>query len=138
MRRSFHICAALDPDNANILVAGGGGIAMHVARKLKDMGSWVWVLQRSTARKSEIEGMMAALVKADALERNEIDKAFEGEIGGQCEGEKCSPTRKCSEKTGRIRRGVRGVPPQKKFSIAFRSVSMKLKRGGAKRCWIDV
>lgn len=76
--RSFHVCAALDPDNANILVAGGGGIAMHVARKLKDMGSWVWVLQRSTARKSEIEGMMAALVKADALERNEIDKAFEG------------------------------------------------------------
>jgi hypothetical protein len=42
---------ALDPDNASILVAGGGGVALLVTRKLKDMGSWVWVLQRSDSRR---------------------------------------------------------------------------------------
>lgn len=43
---------ALDPDNASILVAGGGGVALSVTRRLKDMGSWVWMLQRSDSRRS--------------------------------------------------------------------------------------
>jgi hypothetical protein len=37
--------AAIDPDNASILVCGGGGVALSVTRKLKDMGSWVWQMQ---------------------------------------------------------------------------------------------
>lgn len=41
----------LDPDNASILVCGGGGVALEVTRKLKDMGSWVWMLQRSDSRR---------------------------------------------------------------------------------------
>jgi shikimate 5-dehydrogenase len=37
--------AAIDPDNASILVCGGGGVGLAVTRKLKDMGSWVWQMQ---------------------------------------------------------------------------------------------
>ena len=47
------MAAQLDPDNASILVAGGGGVALAVTRKLKDMGSWVWMLQRSETRRCE-------------------------------------------------------------------------------------
>ncbi len=49
--RSVHCTAQLDPDNASILVCGGGGVALEVTRKLKDMGSWVWMLQRSENRR---------------------------------------------------------------------------------------
>ena len=48
------MAAQLDPDNASILVAGGGGVALAVTRKLKDMGSWVWMLQRSETRRCEL------------------------------------------------------------------------------------
>ncbi|GMH40573.1 hypothetical protein BSKO_08477 [Bryopsis sp. KO-2023] len=71
-------CPAVDPDNANILVAGGGGVALMVAKRLKDMGSWVYMFQRSNTRQSEIEGMMAIMVKGDAIERESVDKAFAG------------------------------------------------------------
>lgn len=53
----------LEPDNASVLVAGGGGIALDVTRKLKDAGAWVWMLQRSHSRAAEIEGMMALIIK---------------------------------------------------------------------------
>ena len=42
----------MSPDNASIMVCGGGGIALDVTRKLKDMGAWVWMLQRSESRRS--------------------------------------------------------------------------------------
>lgn len=48
------------------------------ARRLRDMGSWVYMLQRSSARQAEIEGMMAIMVKGDALKKDEIEKAFDG------------------------------------------------------------
>lgn len=38
------------PDNANILVCGGGGVGMECTKLLKDMGSWVWMLQRTEVR----------------------------------------------------------------------------------------
>ena len=50
---------ALDPDNTSVLVAGGGGGALDVTRRLKDRGSWVWMLQRTAARQSIIEGMVS-------------------------------------------------------------------------------
>lgn len=72
------MCASsLDPDNASILVAGGGGVALEVTRKLKDMGSWVWMLQRSDTRRKEIEGMMAIVVKGDAMSTEDVQKAFD-------------------------------------------------------------
>ncbi len=68
----------LDPDNASILVCGGGGVALEVTRKLKDMGSWVWMLQRTEERRKEIEGMMAIVSKGDALDTDSVAKAFDG------------------------------------------------------------
>lgn len=68
----------LDPDNASILVCGGGGVAIHVSRKLKNMGSWVWQLQRTDIRRKEIEGMMAIVAKGDALKPEDLAKVFDG------------------------------------------------------------
>jgi len=70
--------AALDPDNANVLVCGGGGVGFLVSKKLKDMGSWVWCMQRSETRRSQIEGMMALFAKADALNMEQVEKVFDG------------------------------------------------------------
>lgn len=75
---SAQICrASLNPDNANILIAGGGGIALLCAKRLRDMGSWVYMLQRSSVRQAEIEGMMAIMVKGDAIDRQQVNKAFD-------------------------------------------------------------
>mmetsp|Transcript_35074 Transcript_35074/g.99452 ORF Transcript_35074/g.99452 Transcript_35074/m.99452 type:complete len:303 (-) Transcript_35074:79-987(-) len=67
----------LDPDNASILVCGGGGVGLEITRQLKNWGSWVWMLQRTEERRSEIEGMMAIVTKGDALNKDEVAKAFE-------------------------------------------------------------
>lgn len=56
------MASQLDPDNASILVCGGGGVALEVTRKLKDMGSWVWMLQRSDNRRWV--AILASLVDA--------------------------------------------------------------------------
>ncbi len=71
--------ADLDPDNASILVAGGGGVALSVTRKLKDMGSWVWMVQRGESRRKEIEGMMAIVAKGDVLDKASLAKIFDSE-----------------------------------------------------------
>ena len=71
--------AALDPDNASILVCGGAGVALHVTRKLKNMGRWVWQMQRHDKLRPEIEKMMAFVVKGDALDKVAVKKAFDSE-----------------------------------------------------------
>ena len=72
------VARALDPDNSSIMVCGGAGVAMHATRTLKDMGAWVWMLQRTENNRPEIEKMMAFLVKGDALETATIKKAMDG------------------------------------------------------------
>ncbi|KAG1678959.1 hypothetical protein FOA52_013022 [Chlamydomonas sp. UWO 241] len=67
----------LDPDNASILVCGGGGVALQVTRKLKNMGSWVWQLQRTDKRRAEIEKMMAICAKGDAMDVASLQKVFD-------------------------------------------------------------
>jgi hypothetical protein len=72
------VAAALDPDNTSILVCGGAGTAMHTTRKLKDMGAWVWMLQRTDKNRPDIEKMMAFCVKGDAMKPDSIKKAMDG------------------------------------------------------------
>jgi nucleoside-diphosphate-sugar epimerase len=40
------------------------------------MGSWVWQLQRTDVRRKEIEGMMAIVVKGDAMSPDDIERTF--------------------------------------------------------------
>eukprot|EP00775_Hariotina_reticulata_P010556 gene10556-10716_t len=78
LRTQVITAADIDPDNASILVCGGGGVALAVTRKLKDMGSWVWMMQRHDDRRAEIEGMMAIVAKADATNKEQVEKIFAG------------------------------------------------------------
>lgn len=53
---------------------------MHTTRKLKDMGAWVYMMQRSDKLRSEIEGMMAVCVKGDALDAESVGKVMKGAL----------------------------------------------------------
>ena len=66
-----------DPDNSSILVAGGGGVGILVTRMLKDMGSWVWMLQRTDNRRAEIESMMAIVINGDATNKDDVARVFD-------------------------------------------------------------
>jgi hypothetical protein len=54
-------------------------VALSVTRKLKNMGSWVWQLQRTDVRRKEIESMMAIVAKGDALNKADVQKTFDSE-----------------------------------------------------------
>lgn len=84
--------ADLDPDNTNILVCGGGGVALETVKLLKDMGSWVWMMQRHDERKSQIEKWFAVWVKGDAMDKASVDKVFQQIEGGQASAARMGPT----------------------------------------------
>ena len=68
-------------------MCGGGGVALHTTRRLKNMGSWVWQLQRTDVRRPEIEKMMAIVAKGDAMCKEDLQKVFDSEwsVGrGRC------------------------------------------------------
>ena len=48
-----------------------------VTRMLKDMGAWVWMLQRNDDRRSEIESMMAIVINGDARNDEDIERVFD-------------------------------------------------------------
>lgn len=74
------VASALDPDNASIMVCGGAGVALSTTRKAKDMGAWVWMMQRSDKLTSEIEKMMAFKVKGDAMDKASVAKAMSSAV----------------------------------------------------------
>ncbi|CAG9467003.1 unnamed protein product [Pedinophyceae sp. YPF-701] len=76
-RLTVRAMASLDPDNTNILVCGGGGVAFETAKLLKDMGAWVWMMQRTEERKPAIEKMFAVWVKGDAMDTAAVSKVFD-------------------------------------------------------------
>ncbi len=59
-------------------MAGGGGVAMKTAQRLRDAACTVYVLQRSDARGAEISAIGATMVRADALEKDQLANAFAG------------------------------------------------------------
>ena len=69
---------------------------MHTTRKLKDMGAWVWMLQRTENNRPEIEKMMAFLVKGDAMEPDTVKKAIDGTaLTRHCALRTCAPPLFC-------------------------------------------
>jgi hypothetical protein len=42
------------------------------------MGAWVWQMQRTDVRKAEIEKMMAFVPKGDALNKDDVQRVFDG------------------------------------------------------------
>ena len=76
-RGAVRVTASLDPDNSSILVAGGGGVGIRVTRMLKDMGAWVWMLQRTDERRAEIEEMMAIVTNGDATNDDDVRRVFD-------------------------------------------------------------
>eukprot|EP00892_Ulva_mutabilis_P003818 jgi/Ulvmu1/1808/UM119_0026.1 len=74
--RSRTVFQALDPDNASIMVCGGAGVALSTTRIAKDMGAWVWMMQRTDKLTSDIEKMMAFKVKGDAMDKASVAKAM--------------------------------------------------------------
>eukprot|EP00210_Caulerpa_lentillifera_P001402 g1347.t1 len=70
----FHTLHALDPDNATILVTGGGGVGLETVKLLRDMGAWTYMLQRSDIRRTELEALNVIIVKADALDEAKLEE----------------------------------------------------------------
>eukprot|EP00241_Pyramimonas_parkeae_P004781 CAMPEP_0114257418 /NCGR_PEP_ID=MMETSP0058-20121206/18721_1 /TAXON_ID=36894 /ORGANISM="Pyramimonas parkeae, CCMP726" /LENGTH=354 /DNA_ID=CAMNT_0001372141 /DNA_START=83 /DNA_END=1148 /DNA_ORIENTATION=- len=70
------ITNALEPDNLDILVAGGGGVAMDVCKELKNMGAWVTMMQRTDSRIKSIQGMLALTHIGDAMDMESVEAAW--------------------------------------------------------------
>lgn len=68
--------AGLTPSETSVLVAGGGGVALKIARRLCNASCTVHVLQRSNLRSEEIESMGAKMVQSDVLEKDQVDGVF--------------------------------------------------------------
>mmetsp|Transcript_1194 Transcript_1194/g.4219 ORF Transcript_1194/g.4219 Transcript_1194/m.4219 type:complete len:267 (+) Transcript_1194:72-872(+) len=70
--------AALEPDNCSVLVAGGGGVAMDLVKKISAEGGWVLAFQRSEERRGAIEKTFSMLEVGDALDKAAVEKAIKG------------------------------------------------------------
>ena len=66
------------PKETSVLVAGGSGVAMKTAQRLRDADCTVYVLQRSDARSAGIAAIGATMVRADVLEKDQLANAFAG------------------------------------------------------------
>lgn len=72
--------------NYTCAACGWACVALQVTRRLKDMGCWVWQMQRGDARRKELEAMMVVVAKGDALNRADVDRVYQSESAVKNEG----------------------------------------------------
>jgi len=70
---------ALDPDNATVLVVGGDRLGLESVRRLKDLGSWAYMLPDGDIKTRQLEEMNVVVMKGDLNDSATLKNMFQSE-----------------------------------------------------------